>query len=98
MGTTRPTRSARWPTCSGRPAKTSDPGGTRRRGPPEPSGGGMEIRRGIAVTPGVAIGPALVLDTEGVIISQRTVPAEQAEAEVRRLDDALARAAADARD
>ncbi|HET6573424.1 MAG TPA: phosphoenolpyruvate--protein phosphotransferase [Fimbriiglobus sp.] len=57
----------------------------------------MDIRRGIAVTPGVAIGPALVLDTEGVVISQRTVPADQAEAEVRRLADALALAAADAR-
>lgn len=57
----------------------------------------MEIRRGIAVTPGVAIGPALVLDTEGVVISQRTVPAEQVEAEIRRLGDALARAASDSR-
>ena len=57
----------------------------------------MEIRRGIAVTPGVAIGPALVLDTEGVVISQRTVPADQVEAEVHRLDEALALAAADAR-
>jgi phosphotransferase system enzyme I (PtsI) len=58
----------------------------------------MEIKRGIAVTPGVAVGPALVLDTEGVVISQRTVPAEQVEAEVRRLHEALAQAAADARE
>ncbi|HVK18141.1 MAG TPA: phosphoenolpyruvate--protein phosphotransferase [Fimbriiglobus sp.] len=57
----------------------------------------METRRGIAVTPGVAIGPALVLDTEGVVISQRTVPAEQVEAEVRRLTAALSEVAADAR-
>ncbi len=58
----------------------------------------MEIKRGIAVTPGVAIGPALVLDTEGVVISQKTVPPDQVEAEVRRLDAALARTAAEARD
>ena len=45
----------------------------------------MEIKRGIAVSPGVAIGPALVLDTEGVRIPQRIVPAEQVEAEVARL-------------
>jgi phosphotransferase system enzyme I (PtsI) len=57
----------------------------------------MEIKRGIAVTPGVAIGPALVLDTEGVVISQRTVPADRVEAEVQRLHGALAEVAADAR-
>jgi phosphotransferase system enzyme I (PtsI) len=58
----------------------------------------MDIKRGIAVTPGVAIGPALVLDTEGVVISQRTVPADQTEDEVRRLADALTQAAADSLD
>ena len=35
----------------------------------------MEVKRGIAVSPGVAIGPALVLDTEGVRITHRTVHA-----------------------
>jgi phosphotransferase system enzyme I (PtsI) len=58
----------------------------------------MDIKRGIAVSPGVAIGPALVLDTEGVVISHRTVPAEQVDAEIRRLDRALARAAEDSKD
>lgn len=58
----------------------------------------MDIKRGIAVSPGVAIGPALVLDTEGVVIAQRTVPADQAEAEIRRLVFALHQAASDARD
>jgi phosphotransferase system enzyme I (PtsI) len=57
----------------------------------------MDIKRGIAVSPGVAIGPALVLDTEGVVISQRFVTADRVEDEVRRLGDALARVAADAR-
>ncbi len=50
----------------------------------------MEIRRGIAVSPGVAIGPALVLDTEGILIPIRSVPASQVEGEVRRLRTALA--------
>ena len=50
----------------------------------------MEIRRGIAVSPGVAIGPALVLDTEGILIPIRSVPPAQVEGEVRRLRAALA--------
>ncbi|HXD85371.1 MAG TPA: phosphoenolpyruvate--protein phosphotransferase [Urbifossiella sp.] len=58
----------------------------------------MEIRRGIAVSPGVAIGPALVLDTEGVRIVQRTVEVEQIPAEIARLGKALSEAARTARD
>jgi phosphotransferase system enzyme I (PtsI) len=57
----------------------------------------VEKRRGIPVSPGVAIGPALVLDTEGVRIPQRTVPPGQVEAEVGRLRAALEEAAAEAR-
>jgi phosphotransferase system enzyme I (PtsI) len=58
----------------------------------------MEIRRGIAVSPGVAIGPALVLDTEGVRIPFRTVPPEQVPAEIIRLHQALDEAAAEAQE
>ena len=58
----------------------------------------MEIRRGIAVSPGVAIGPALVIDTEGVRIPHRTVSAEQVHGEIARLREGLAEAAADARE
>ncbi len=58
----------------------------------------MEIRRGIAVSPGVAIGPALVLDTEGVRIPHRTVELPQVPAEIDRLRQALSEAAVDARD
>ncbi|HEY3789296.1 MAG TPA: phosphoenolpyruvate--protein phosphotransferase, partial [Urbifossiella sp.] len=58
----------------------------------------MEIRRGIAVSPGVAIGPALVLDTEGVRIPHRTVLPEQIPEESARLSRALIEAAANARD
>ena len=49
----------------------------------------MEIRRGIAVSPGVAIGPALVLDTEGVRIPTKTVPADRIESEIARLNVAI---------
>jgi phosphotransferase system enzyme I (PtsI) len=58
----------------------------------------MEIRRGIAVSPGVAIGPALVLDTEGVRITHRTVPVEQTPDEIARLRRALEETAAEARE
>src|SRR5262245_20755624 len=57
----------------------------------------MEIKRGIAVAPGVAIGPALLLDTESFLIPQRFVERDAAEGEVRRLCKALAEAAAQAR-
>ncbi len=49
----------------------------------------MHVRRGIAVCPGIAIGPALVLDTEGVRIPIQIVPHDQAEAEVVRLRAAV---------
>ena len=58
----------------------------------------MEIRRGIPVSPGVAIGPALVLDTEGVRITHQTILPEQVAEEVARLRKALDEAAAEARD
>jgi phosphotransferase system enzyme I (PtsI) len=56
----------------------------------------MDIKRGIAVSPGVAIGPALVLDTEGVVVPPRTVPPAQVDHEVARLSDALRLAAEEA--
>jgi len=49
----------------------------------------MELRRGIAVCPGIAIGPALVLDNEGVWIKTKMVPPEQVEGEVGRLSTAV---------
>jgi phosphotransferase system enzyme I (PtsI) len=57
----------------------------------------MEYRYGKGVSPGIAIGPALVLDTEGVIIPQRTVPPDQTDGEVARLRRALDEVAAAAR-
>jgi phosphotransferase system enzyme I (PtsI) len=59
----------------------------------------MEVRYyGIAVSPGIAIGPALVIDTEGVRITHRTVPPEHIPDEVERIRRALAEAAAEARE
>lgn len=49
----------------------------------------MHVRRGIAVCPGIAIGPALVMDTEGVRIPIQTVPADQSAAEAARLRTAV---------
>src|SRR5215475_7668934 len=56
----------------------------------------MEIKRGIAVSPGVAIGPALVLDAEWFRVPRRAVPPAEREAEVHRLHAGLADAAAEA--
>ena len=57
----------------------------------------MEIKRGIAVSPGVAIGPALVLDTEWFRIPQRVVEAGKVGEEVGRLHQALDQAARETR-
>ena len=45
----------------------------------------MEIKRGIAVSAGVAIGPALVLDNEGVRIPSRFIDKRERKGEVDRL-------------
>src|SRR5262245_11092532 len=58
----------------------------------------MEIKRGIPASPGVAMGPALVLDTEWFRIPQRTVDPAHLDAEVERLRQALAAAARETRD
>jgi phosphotransferase system enzyme I (PtsI) len=58
----------------------------------------MEIKRGVAVSPGVAIGPALVVDTEGFRIPHRFVEKKQRQAEVARLRQALAEAAGETRE
>jgi len=57
----------------------------------------MEVKRGIAVSPGVAIGPALVVDTEGIRITHRTVDPNQIDEEIERLRKALEEAAGEAR-
>ncbi|MGH7172027.1 MAG: phosphoenolpyruvate--protein phosphotransferase [Gemmataceae bacterium] len=57
----------------------------------------MEIKRGIAVSPGVAIGPALVLDSEWFRIPQRAISPNQIDSECERLHHALEQAAAETR-
>lgn len=57
----------------------------------------MEIKRGIPVSAGIAIGPALIVDPEGVRVAHRLVDASQVTQEVERLRTALAAAARDAR-
>src|SRR5947207_3089117 len=59
---------------------------------------GMEIKRGIPVSPGVAIGPALVLDTEWFRIPQRFIEKEALTEELQRLRQALAAAATEAQE
>jgi phosphotransferase system enzyme I (PtsI) len=58
----------------------------------------MNIKRGIAVSPGVAIGPALVLDTEGFRIPQRFIHADDVPAEIKRLHQAMQEAAREVQD
>lgn len=49
----------------------------------------MEIFRGISVSPGIAIGPAVVLDAEDYRIPFRTVDAKLVDVELDRLADAF---------
>lgn len=58
----------------------------------------MEIKRGIPVSPGIAIGPALVLDTEWFRIPRRSVGTDALDAEVDRLHQALVAAARESRE
>src|SRR5437660_987748 len=58
----------------------------------------MDIKRGIAASPGVAIGPALVLDSEWFRIPQRQVEVDRRDAEVERVRRALADAARETRE
>ncbi len=49
----------------------------------------MEVRRGIAVSPGVAIGPAFVLEAEDIRIPRRFIHPEEVEAEMERFSRAV---------
>ena len=57
----------------------------------------MEIKRGIPVSPGVAIGSALVVETEGIRIPRRFIDKTLIRDEVDRLRQALSEAVGDAR-
>ncbi len=49
----------------------------------------MHVLRGIAVSPGIAVGPTMVLDPRGVRLPQRKISAEAVQCELERLDHAL---------
>ncbi len=55
----------------------------------------MQIKKGIPVSPGVAICPAVVLDAEDVAIPRRAVSARQVSIELTRLEQALERSRED---
>ncbi len=55
----------------------------------------MERLQGIAVSPGVAIGEVLVMDTEGFRIPRRFLPRDAVEDELERLNRAIAAASAE---
>jgi phosphotransferase system enzyme I (PtsI) len=52
----------------------------------------MEIKKGTGVSPGVVISTAIVLDAEDLVIPKRNIAADQVDAELHRLDSAVARA------
>ncbi|GBD37028.1 Phosphoenolpyruvate-protein phosphotransferase [bacterium HR36] len=58
----------------------------------------MEIKRGVAVSPGVAIGPAWILDREEVNVRQRFIATGTYPQEIERLDRAIEAAAREARE
>lgn len=55
----------------------------------------MEIIKGIGVSPGVVICPAVVLDAEDLVIPRRTIDPAGVETEIARLKDALDKARSD---
>ena len=55
----------------------------------------MEHLQGIAVSPGVAIGEALVMDNEGFRIPRRFLPRDAVEDELERLDQSIKSATAE---
>ena len=55
----------------------------------------MEIKKGIAVSPGVVISTAVVLDAEDLVVPKRQIAAGEAGAEVERLGKAITDSAAE---
>ncbi len=55
----------------------------------------MQIIKGIPVSPGIVIGRVFVQDDRAQRIAPRTIPPEQVECELARLDEALAESVAD---
>jgi phosphotransferase system enzyme I (PtsI) len=70
----------------------ADSGWSRSKKRPRPV---MRVMRGMAVSPGIAIGPVLVLDPRGHQFTSRTLSADEVGPELERLDRALTEAAAE---
>lgn len=51
----------------------------------------MEIKRGIAVSPGVAVGPAFLMESPGARIARKFVMPDEIHHEIERFDHALAK-------
>lgn len=52
---------------------------------------GERILRGIGVSPGIAIGPAFVIDQRGVPVPEYSITASQVEGELKRFESAIAK-------
>ena len=52
----------------------------------------MQVLRGIAISPGIAAGPVVVLDRRGLALPTRAVAEESVAGELERLDRGLASA------
>jgi phosphotransferase system enzyme I (PtsI) len=58
----------------------------------------MKIKKGIGVSPGVAIAPAVVIDAEEYEVPRREVPSDQGKVELGRLEKAIAGSKKEIRD
>jgi phosphotransferase system enzyme I (PtsI) len=58
----------------------------------------VEVKRGIPVSPGIAIGEAFLLEAEGVRISEHFIAQSQVEQEIARLDAAMDQALVELQD
>ncbi|WP_165251088.1 phosphoenolpyruvate--protein phosphotransferase [Paludisphaera soli] len=79
------------PATTPRPAPAPDAGPS----PAHPEPAGEQVFRGIGVSPGIAIGPVVVLDPQGMRLPPRKIAPEAVAGEIARLEAALAAAAAE---
>jgi phosphotransferase system enzyme I (PtsI) len=58
----------------------------------------MYVKKGIPVSPGIAIAPAVVLQSDELRVRRKTVPADQVPDELARVDEAITRSIAEIED
>src|SRR4051812_38661876 len=83
---TRPTALSR---AEHRNSRMPFPASSNPNSDPAPAPAPMQVLRGIAVSPGIAIGPVLVLDSRGVRLPPRRIAPGAVAAELARLDAGL---------